>query len=33
MFLLWVAAISSSVKSGISVPVVGGCYQFFCQEV
>ena len=25
-------AVSSSVKSGISVPVVSGCCQFFCQE-
>ena len=32
MFLLWVAAVSSSVKNGISVPVVGGCCQFICQE-
>ena len=32
MLLIWVAAVSSSVKSGISVPVVGGCCQFICQE-
>ena len=32
MLLIWVAAVCSSVKSGINVPVVSECCQFFCQE-